>query len=566
MYQTMTRRRCAAIAVAAVATAAAALLVPTALLPPVLAVGVAAVAILALVSPASTTPSPMPASDIAGIVQALERVSRGVLDHAMPATHTPEAARIGEAVTVMTAQVRARVEQLQAAAQCDALTGMANRAHFQRLVERHLEQRAPDSLCCLMFIDIDGFKDVNDTLGHNLGDRLLQSIAERLRIAARLDELGADGACQIDDGCVTIARFGGDEFVIFLSNLPSEAAARKIANRVLRVMVEPFELSAHVAGVSASIGLAFLPGDATAYCDLLRAADTAMYHAKHLGRNRIEHFTPQLDADQQRQAALERDLREALARGEFELHYQPQYDCRTLRLSSAEALIRWRHPQRGLVSPCAFIPLAEKTNLICDIGEWVLREAAGAIARFEVMGLPLRISVNVSPQQLEQMEFVSLVKSTLARARATPRLLEIEITESLAMRDSEMAAERLGRLADLGVSIAIDDFGTGYSNLASLIRLPVSRLKIDRSLLEDVTERAEVRTLVQTIVTMANGLGFHSVAEGVETVEQLALLSGMGCDVVQGFFLSKPIEEAALVELLAETVYRDECYPKLAAI
>lgn len=244
--------------------------------------------------------------------------------------------------------------------------------------------------------------------------------------------------------------------------------------------------------------------------------------------------------------SLERDLGKALARGEFTLHYQPQYDCRTLGIASAEALLRWRHPQRGMVSPSEFIPLAEKSNLICDIGQWVVGEATRTIARFEQLGLPLRISVNVSPRQLEDAGFVGMIRTALAASGAAPNLLEVELTESMAMHDCVTAAASLKHLAELGISIAIDDFGTGYSNLACLIRLPVSRLKIDRSLLQGLTSRPEVQTLARTIISLASGLGFHTVAEGIESADQLHLLTDMGCDVVQGFYLSRPVDESAL--------------------
>ena len=510
--------------------------------------------------------------DATTIVQALDRVARGVFEFQDTRAQVPAAARIHCALREMTRQVGTRIERLQDAAQSDLLTGMANRAHFEQIVERELALRDPGSLCALMFIDIDGFKGVNDALGHNLGDRLLQCIAERLKIAIRVDEVASPILAPSPTPTPTlalanlpqtrIARFGGDEFVVFLSGFDTESFARKLAGRVLRVLAEPFELSTHVPGISASIGLALVPGDAVTFAELLRSADAAMYAVKRSGGNGIERYTPDLDAEVLRQAALERDLRQALARGEFELHYQPQYDCRTLEISSAEALIRWRHPERGMVSPAEFIPLAEKSSLIGDIGEWVVREAAGTIARLERLGMPLRISVNVSPQQLEQPEFVSLVKAALARSHANPRLLEVEITEGCAMRDCTSAAERLGRLSDIGVSVAIDDFGTGYSNLASLIRLPVSRLKIDRSLLQDLTSRAEVRTLAQTIISMATNLGFHSVAEGIEDAEQLQLLCDMGCDVAQGFHLSRPIEQAALEQLLQRGASR----PQLSAV
>lgn len=539
------------------ASALVATVVPADVIPIIMVLGIVLLGISMAESDGRDREEQLGETDIATIVQALGQVAHGVFDLGETRSHTTPGARIECALREMTRQVGTQVGLLQHAAQSDVLTGMANRAHFERIVDCDLDQRAPDTLCALLFIDIDRFKDVNDALGHNLGDQLLRCIAERLKIAIRLDDISPAPLPN-----VRIARSGGDEFVVFLSDFASENFAHKVAHRVLRVLAEPFELSTRVPGISASIGLALIPGDAMTFAELLRAANVAMYHAKRSGGNCVERYTPELDADVQRQAGLERDLREALLRGEFELHYQPQYDCRTLKISSAEALIRWRHPRRGLVSPSEFIPLAEKSNLICEIGDWVLREATATIARLEQQGMALRISVNVSPQQLEQPEFVSLVKAALARSRANPRLLEVEITESCAMRDCKSAAERLGHLADIGVSVAIDDFGTGYSNLASLIRLPVSRLKIDRSLLQDLTSRAEVRTLAQTIITMADSLGFDCVAEGVEDADQLELLRHLGCDVVQGFLLSRPIELGALEQLL----HREVLYPQLAPV
>ena len=294
------------------------------------------------------------------------------------------------------------------------------------------------------------------------------------------------------------------------------------------------------------------PRDGLNYTELLRAADTAMYHAKRSGRNRVEFYTSGLDEELRRHAEAEQDLREALAGSQFELVYQPLFDCRTLEVTSAEALIRWRHPERGLVMPGDFIPIAEKANLINQIGEWVITETAEKIAAFDREGIPIRLSVNVSPNQLQRIEFVSFVKAALNQANASPRLFELEITESVAMQNVELVSERLARISEIGVSVAIDDFGVGYSNLASLIRLPFSRLKLDRSLLQNLMQRADARTLVQTIVSMANSLGFHSVAEGVETKEQLELLAVMGCDFVQGFLLSEPVPENELRALLTE--------------
>ena len=457
------------------------------------------------------------------------------------------------AVDVITQRMRQTIEGLHEVAHRDALTNLFNRASFERNVELQLKKEA--GLSAFLFIDIDGFKSVNDTLGHNFGDRLLQVAAERLKLASRLDEFVADedGVTNVLPPKVSLARFGGDEFTVFLSNITDEAVARKIAARILRVISEPYELAANMASVSASIGIAYAGKDGSTYSELLRAADTAMYHAKRSGRSRVEVYTSALDDEARRIAEEEQELREALSRGEFELHYQPLFDCRSLRISSAEALLRWRHPRRGIVMPSDFIPLAERSNLINAIGEWVAGEAVRRIGEFAAAGRPLRISINVSPHQLETVEFIAMVKASLQRWDAPPRLLELEITEDVAMRDVDLAADRLARISRLGVSIAIDDFGTGYSNLASLIRLPFTRLKIDRSLLQDLMVRPDARVLVQTIISMANSLGFHSVAEGVETREQLDLLTVMGCDAVQGYLLSRPISHEQLVKLLNET-------------
>lgn len=457
-------------------------------------------------------------------------------------------------------KMHSRVELAVALAQKDSLTGLPNRAHFEKMVEHHLQQnKTENAQCWLIFLDIDGFKNVNDTLGHDVGDQMIKIAAERLRLTTRLDDYFEQDRsdCEARVLNANIARLGGDEFTVFLPDVPSDAVARKIATRILRVMAEPFELGARAIGVSASIGIAMTPRDGRSYSDLLRAADTAMYHAKRSGRNRVEFYSSGLDEELRRHAEAEQDLRKALARNQFELVFQPLFDCRTLRISSAEALIRWRHPTRGIVMPGEFIPIAEKANLINQIGEWVITEIAEKIAAFDRDGIALRFSANVSPNQLQQIEFVSFVKAALNQAGASPKLLELEITESVAMQNVDLVAERLARISDIGVSVAMDDFGTGYSNLASLIRLPFSRLKLDRSLLQHLLQRPEARTLVQTIISMANSLGFHSVAEGVETKEQLDLLSVMGCDVVQGFLLSRPISENELRELIAGQNYSE---------
>jgi len=458
-----------------------------------------------------------------------------------------------QAIRSMSSMIQQKVSVLKDLAQQDALTGLFNRMHFQRLVEPHLA--APDAAHphCVFFIDLDGFKTINDTLGHHVGDRLLQMTADRLRIAIRTEDL--PGSCedgQAHEPKIYAARFGGDEFVVFLAHGASGSVARTMASRILRVLSEPLEVMGQSARVGASVGVAFYPQDGDSYSSLLRAADTAMYHAKREGRQRCEFYSPSIEDAEKRLAAEEQELRQALRRGELELYFQPQYDLGTLRLRSAEALIRWNHPERGLLLPGAFMPIAERGCMTGEISQWVLSEATRRIAEAERQGIPVQIAVNIGPADLEDLSFVSLVRSNLRRSGASPHLLEIEVTEDVGMRDPELTADRLDQISALGVSISVDDFGTGYSNLASLIKLPFSRLKIDRSLVEPLETNPEAQVLVQTIISMANCLGFHSVAEGVEREEQMHLLSAMGCDFVQGFYLARPMAWSQLCTALKD--------------
>ncbi len=524
------------------------------------------------------------AAEIGDLGRSIDAIARGQFTTTAPTgAETPEVAPLQEAVNALSIQVRETVEGLHQVALRDPLTGLPNRKHFQQLVERQLQSLANTNgngggeadrhaaaadqiIGALLFIDIDGFKVVNDTLGHSVGDQILQMTSDRLKLATRVgDGIGRpDGP---DARGAYLSRLGGDEFTVFLANIGSEAVARRVAARVLRVLAEPFELGARTISVGASIGIAMCPRDGGGYDELLRAADTAMYHAKQQGRGRVACYSPSLDETALRQANIEQELRRALAEGQFELHFQPLFNCRTLEVTSAEALLRWHHPRHGLMMPGEFIPMAEKMNLINDIGEWVLVEATQRIASWAAAGMRLRVSVNVSPSQLRQMEFIALVKASLARWNTPPELLELEITEAVAKQDIELAADRLTRIRALGVSVAMDDFGTGYSNLSSLTRLPISRLKLDRSLLDNLASQPEARTLVQTMIGMARGLGFESVAEGVEQQEQLDLLAVMGCTTVQGFLLSRPLDEPTLRALMAgdrEKIEVNHIFAKLA--
>lgn len=427
---------------------------------------------------------------------------------------------------------------LQSIAAKDPLTGLSNRAGLESFVEHHLHISEPGSPHCLMFIDMDGFKQVNDALGHSQGDRLLILLAERLKMVVRHDF--ADQA-EGDQTNVVVARFGGDEFVIFVANTGSGNAAQKLTNRILRILADPFQLGSKSVQIGASIGVAFAPDHGNDFRELIRKADVAMYRAKALGKNRCEFYREAL-LDAAREAEREEnEVREAIARGELELYFQPLMDARTMQICSAEALLRWNHPKRGVLLPSDFFPAIKRSNLTAAIDEWVINSAVSRIAELERARSPLMIAVNVSHERLETLEFPSLIRSVIGRWNCSPHLLQIEATEDAAVSNPQVNLRNLGKLTELGVSIAIDDFGTGYSNLANLIMLPVSRLKIDRSLLKDIEHRPEAYVLVQTIISLANSLGFHSVAEGVETEKQMEILQSMGCDVLQGFLFSQPV-------------------------
>ncbi|KEO92112.1 hypothetical protein EH31_05440 [Erythrobacter longus] len=452
------------------------------------------------------------------------------------------------------------VERLRLLAKQDSLTGLNNRSHFKQVVAKCMQSAEPGSPHCLLFIDMDGFKQINDALGHSQGDKLLVACADRLRLAAKLDFPEENGQ---ETARVEIARFGGDEFVLFVGNAGSGNTAQRLAKRILRVLSDPFHLGVQSVQVGASIGVAFAPDHGEDYDELLRKADAAMYQAKRLGRNRCEFYSVALLENARQAEREENEVREAFARGELELHFQPLFDARTMEVCSAEALLRWRHPRRGLLLPGDFFAAIDRSNMSAQIGEWVINEATRRIAELERAGTPLMIAANVSPTHLENLEFPSLVRSCINRWQCSAKLLQLEITEDAAMRDPDMTARSLGRLNDVGVSVAIDDFGTGYSNLANLIMLPISRLKIDRSLLQSIEDKPEAYVLVQTIINLSNSLGFHSVAEGVESEDQQRILQSMGCDVLQGFLFSRAISFEKLKLLCRNTAQRSGQSPAM---
>ena len=433
----------------------------------------------------------------------------------------------------------ARIEHL---AYHDSLTGLPNRTMLMDRLGHALSQaQRLDQHVAVLFIDLDRFKLVNDSLGHHVGDQLLQEIARRLRATLR----DAD----------TVARVGGDEFQVVVTNVGGATGAARIAEKLMRALGEPFTLEGQELHVTASLGLSLFPRDGDSGELLLKYADIALYEAKGEGRNAYRFFSPEMNAQAHGRLRLENDLRRAVERGELELHYQPQLDLALGEVCAVEALVRWRHPVRGLVHPNAFIPMAEETGLVLGIGEWVLNEACRQVAQWQREGLtdnvtPLRVAVNISARQLQRAGLDAAVRRALALSGLPPGCLELEITESSVMLDPLHAQSVLQSLRDLGVLLSIDDFGTGYSSLAYLKRLPLDRLKIDRSFIGGIPTDSDDAAIVETIIVMTHKLGLRVIAEGVETLEQRLQLVNQGCDEMQGFLLAHPVPAEDLPPLL----------------
>jgi len=440
-------------------------------------------------------------------------------------------------------------DQLNYLAHYDTLTSLPNRRLFiDRLQQAMKETERRERLLAVMFIDLDHFKNVNDSLGHEAGDILLKQAAVRLGDCVRESD--------------TVARLGGDEFTLMLPDLKHVDNATHIAEKVIEAFSKPFYIKNRRFFVTASIGVTLYPLDDNNVEDMLRNADTAMYYAKDAGRNNFQFYNYEMTARVERRMVLESDLRQALVRNEFILLYQPQVNASNGTVEGMEALIRWQHPQRGLVSPDQFISVAEETGLIVPVGEWVLREACKQSRDMQISGLPpISVSVNVSARQFQEKDLVQTVDQVLKDTGLDPALLNIEITESMLMFDVEHTSSVLEQLSALGVTIAIDDFGTGYSSLSYLKRFPISTLKIDRSFVCDIPANKDDMLITRAIIKMADGLSIKTIAEGVETKEQLNFLKLHKCDQIQGYYFSKPVTGDEIVKLL-QAEQADTCLVK----
>ena len=455
--------------------------------------------------------------------------------------------RVTHYVGVMNDVTEAKNYEAQLAHQAnfDGLTGLANRNLLKdRLHQAIATARRNGGSLATVFLDLDHFKLVNDSLGHTEGDVLLRTVAERLR------------------GCVretdTVARLGGDEFVLVLSGRKAdarvlEADVTALMNKLLAEIARPVVVGGRELRTTCSMGVAVHPQDGEDTDTLLRNADAAMYRAKELGRNRFQFFTSDVHERIRRRMELESSLRLALERDEFELHYQPQVSLKRGGIVGAEALIRWRHPKLGLIYPAQFIPFAEDTGLIVQIGEWVLRRACAQNKAWQDAGLPhVAVAVNMSARQCEQQDIDQVVRRALADAELDARYLELEITESLSMANPDQSVPMMRRLKDIGVLLSIDDFGTGFSNLSYLRRFPVDQLKIDLSFIREITTDPGSLAISEAIITMSHRLNLRVVAEGVETEGQLQLLGARQCDSIQGYFFSPPVSAEAFARLLQE--------------
>ena len=433
---------------------------------------------------------------------------------------------------------KAAEQRVQYLATHDEMTGLQNRAMFSELLTHALQNaERRNTRCAVLFIDLDRFKIVNDSLGHDAGDQLIREMAQRLRGCVRRSDV--------------VARLGGDEFVVLLEELESENTAEDVARKVLSELLLPAKIHGQECRITASIGIAYYPEDASDTATLMRHADMAMYLAKEEGKNNFQHFSPERSPMSVERLVLESHLARALDRDEFTVLYQPKIDMRSGSVNGVEALLRWWNQDLGTVSPAQFIPVAEDTGLIVSIGKWVLRKACQQNVKWQQQGLPhIVIAVNLSPRQFSDPALLDDINEVLRDTGMAPELLELEITESMIMHNVDRAAELLSAIRRLGIKLAIDDFGTGYSSLSQLKRFPIDTLKIDRSFVRDIPQNSEDKAIAEAIISLGKTLGVSVIAEGVETQEQFEFLKERGCDSMQGYLVSRPCTPDALAGIL----------------
>lgn len=429
-------------------------------------------------------------------------------------------------------------ERLQYLVHHDSLTDLPNRLLFMdRLSQAMARVRWHNRLVAILFLDLDRFKRINDTLGHDVGDQLLKVVAERLRACIRTGD--------------TVARMGGDEFTIILSDVAQVEDVPRVAQKIIDAISRPFSLMGQELFITVSMGISLFPNDGQDAQTLVKNADVAMYRAKEQGRNHYQHYSPAMNVRTLERLALENNLRHALERKELLLHYQPRVDLETGRITGVEALLRWQYPDLGLIPPSQFIPLAEETGLIIPIGEWVLRTACIQNKLWQSMGFfPMRVAVNLSARQFQQRSLVETISHVIKETGLDPHYLELELTEGLIMKNAELTITTLRDLHEMGIQVSIDDFGTGYSSLSYLRRFPIHALKIDQSFVRDITTDPDDTVIVTAIILLAHSLKLKVIAEGVETQEQLDFLRSLKCHEMQGYLFSRPLPAEEMTKLL----------------
>jgi diguanylate cyclase (GGDEF)-like protein len=487
---------------------------------------------------ASERPNSESARALSALGDRLLAVEDGDLVSPAPPALRQTMPKLASAVDRLFAEVRSSIENAHALGMYDPVTSLPNRLHFRSEADKLLGEAREGARSSMLFVDLDRFKNVNDSLGHARGDQLLIMVANRLRVVVNAEFTGNARMRPL------LARLAGDEFTMFFPQIASMDEMERVARRVVLAISEPFELCSHSVDIGASIGVAISPDHGTSIESLMRAADIAMYRAKSNGGGQHCVFNDDLAAEHQSKIETEKALTEAVQRGEFELAFQPQMSLVTGEIAGAEALLRWNHPRDGLRMPGTFIPVAEKTGVIQEIGEWVVGEVAVVLGSWERTGVARRLSFNVSPRQVERPDFFARLRQTFADAHVPLSLIELEFTESAAMEVSENVLSEIAALRADGATIAIDDFGTGYSNLARLRAMPLDRVKLDPSLISDIETSEKARVVVQAVVQLIKGVECEIVAEAVETVAQADILRAMGCDTVQGYIYSPPLAES----------------------
>lgn len=445
--------------------------------------------------------------------------------------------KLAAAVDSLFAEVRASIENAHALGMYDPVTSLPNRLHFRSEADKLLGEMADSARSAMLFIDLDRFKTVNDSLGHARGDQLLIMVANRLRVVVTAELSDSPSRRPL------LARLAGDEFTLFFPDVGSAQDVERVARRIAVAISEPFELQGHSVDIGASIGVAVSPDHGSSIEALMRAADLAMYRAKQRGGGQHCLFDAELAAEHQTKIDTEKALAEAMQRGEFLLALQPQLSLVTGEIVGTEALLRWNHPRDGLRMPSSFIPVAESTGLIADIGEWVIGEVASMVGTWQREGIARRVAFNVSARQLDRADFFSKLRCAFAEQSVPLSLVELEFTESAAMKASDSVMAEIAALRDDGARIALDDFGTGYSNIAQLRSMPLDRVKLDQSLIADIEHCEQARVVAQAAMHLIGGVGCEIVAEAVETVAQADLLRAMGCHTVQGYLFAQPMFE-----------------------